>query len=208
MSDEEAICRVLEGDLDAFAMRRTRSKRAESSMSDEELVSRVLKGDLDAFAFLYARYKGVVFSCLYKLVRDPAAVEELAQQTWISIFNKMTRRRLGVKFSPWAYAFARKQGLGYRRHIRSAARPVSLESMTPGHEPSVPGPADDYEKKTAKERLERNLAKLSPAQRTAVWMRLAEGLSYEEMAKRTGRNTMTLASDVYRGLKHLRENWK
>jgi len=57
-------------------------------VSDElALVQTAKSGDVSAFEELVRRYERPVFSLLYRMVRDRALAEDLAQETFVKVLN-------------------------------------------------------------------------------------------------------------------------
>jgi len=68
-------------------------------------VAQLQRGDLDALSALLARYQNRLYRYLLRLVREPAEAEDLFQQTWVRVAEKIRQydrsaiSKLG--FSPW-----------------------------------------------------------------------------------------------------------
>src|SRR3989454_9250127 len=58
-----------------------------SAASDQQVVAWAKQGHEPAFRELVRRYERPIFSLLYRMVRDRALAEDLAQETFIKVLN-------------------------------------------------------------------------------------------------------------------------
>lgn len=56
---------------------------------DQQLVERVQRGDKQAFGLLVAKYQRKLGRLLSRLIRDPAEVEDVAQETFIKAYRAL-----------------------------------------------------------------------------------------------------------------------
>src|SRR5258707_15870588 len=71
--------------------------------SDPEVVAWAQQGHEPAFRELVRRYERPIFSLLYRMVRDRALAEDLAQETFIKVLNAIGSYNPQVKFSSWVF---------------------------------------------------------------------------------------------------------
>ena len=57
--------------------------------ADQLLVERVQQGDKQAFGLLVSKYQRKLVRLLSRLVRDPAEVEDVAQETFIKAYRSL-----------------------------------------------------------------------------------------------------------------------
>ena len=57
--------------------------------ADQLLVDRVKSGDQQAFNLLVRKYERKVFRLISRLVRDPAEVEDVAQEAFIKAYRAL-----------------------------------------------------------------------------------------------------------------------
>jgi RNA polymerase sigma-70 factor, ECF subfamily len=90
-----------------------------TTSADSEVVDRLRRRDPRALAELYDRYGRAVYALILRLVRDTALAEDLVQETFLRVWNRVhafdsVRGSLG----PWLLAIARNRAIDY---LRSAA---------------------------------------------------------------------------------------
>src|SRR5881275_3212755 len=83
--------------------------------SDQQVVAWAKQGYETAFRELVRRYERPLFSLLYRMVRDRALAEDLAQETFIKVLNGIKSYRPEFKFSSWIFKIANNAAID---HIR------------------------------------------------------------------------------------------
>jgi RNA polymerase sigma-70 factor (ECF subfamily) len=136
-------------------------------------------------------------------VFDPAMLEDVVQNVFLSMHRARHTYRPERRFSPWLYAIARNAITDHARaRGRRRARELALED--PGvPEPSVL-PAEPGEDALSAE-LAEALAELPPGQREAVELIHVQGLSVVEAALQAGISKSALKVRAHRGYRALRE---
>ena len=105
------------------------SAAADSDTSDEALMMRLCSGDDNALAPLMTRWEVPMKRYLARVVQNAHEAEELAQETFVRLYQHRERFREGGRFSPWLYAIAANLARNRLRWWRR--RPtVSLEAWT------------------------------------------------------------------------------
>ncbi|MCB9893642.1 MAG: RNA polymerase sigma factor [Planctomycetes bacterium] len=168
---------------------------------DEALIRQARRGDHEAFGRLVERYYRAAYASAYAVLGNAGDAEEIAQETFVQVYEKLDRLREPGALTSWIWRIARDSALKYIRKNKRIkpvgdAPDLKLDEDRP-HEPLVA--AED------KEQLMAALTELPDEMREAVLMRYWEELEYEEMAERTGVSATALYQRVCRGLKRLRE---
>src|SRR6266545_726879 len=86
-----------------------------SDASDQQVVVWAKQGHDAAFRELVRRYERPVFSLLYRMVRDRALAEDLAQETFIKVLNGIKSYRPEFKFSSWIFKIANNAAIDHLR---------------------------------------------------------------------------------------------
>lgn len=167
---------------------------------DEALIRQAQQGDHDAFGRLVERYYRAAYASAYGVLGNSSDAEEIAQETFVQVFQKLDRLREPGAFTSWVWRIARDTALKHiRKHkrIRPVAETPEVESEDRPHSPLIAA--------EEKEQLLAALGEIPEDMREALLMRYWEELEYEEMATRTGVSAAALYQRVCRGLKRLRE---
>lgn len=172
--------------------------------SDEALLE---NGSPKAFELLTRRHYARLVRFCTRSTGNRALAEDLAQETFIRLWN--TRRRYEPKagFSVFLYTIARNLCRStHRDEGRRTLRSVSLEPEALTHvADETPLASTQVERRQDSQGLQRALDRLPEAQRDALVLRMVEGLDYAEIALILGRSESTLRSQVFYGLKSLKE---
>jgi RNA polymerase sigma-70 factor, ECF subfamily len=128
-----------------------------------------MAGDLDAFERLVRMYQPLVWRFLRHLLRDEALAEDVTQETFIHLYQRLPSFGFGCRFSSWVFRVARNAGIDA---IRSRQRRDRLAHAVPVPV-SLPAPETRAEVQAAVDSL---TAKL----REALLLIEVFGLSYRE----------------------------
>lgn len=161
--------------------------------SDEELAALVAgTGDQRAYGELVRRHQPLVRSMLARMSRDRALGDDLAQDAFIKAYQKIGSYSGSGSFKSWLCRIAYTEFLQHARKGRADQR------MKDGYGAQIDTvePAKDS---AASVDLDRGLAILSEAERTAVVLCYAGGMSHSEAAQVTGMPLGTVKSHVNRG---------
>lgn len=173
---------------------------------DARLVERLKNREPRAVGELYDRYGRVVHSLILRIVRNGAVAEDLVQETFLRIWNRVhafdsERGALGV----WMLAVARNRALDYLRSVDGRM----AQSASQFEELDSPAAFADFEQKLLnidRVRLVRDaMAKLNRNQREVIEMAYYEGLSQSEMAERLKQPLGTVKTWARSALKVLRD---
>ncbi len=173
---------------------------------DRNLAERLKRREPAAMAELYDRYGKLIYSLIYRVVRDVGVAEDLVQETFLRVWNRAQgfdaeRGALG----PWLLAVARNRAIDYVRSSCGKMARGSLELANAEH-PSVfiNFEADVLSQDSAR-RVRDALDRLNENQRHVIELAYFEGLSQSEMAERMGQPLGTVKTWVRTALKNLRQ---
>lgn len=74
--------------------------------SDELLASQVLAGDLYAFEELVNKYKKSVFAIVYRIIGQYQEAEDISQEVFLTVYEKLYQFDVNKKFGPWIHKIA------------------------------------------------------------------------------------------------------
>jgi RNA polymerase sigma factor (sigma-70 family) len=170
------------------------------AFTDADLIARVLAHeDPNAFGELVRRYQSPVRAFLLRMTRgDAHLADDLAQETFLKAWRKLSTFRGTAKLSTWLFGIAFNE-------IRSAARKrreLLLEEMdVPPLETSSPTASAGSHLRLD---LTEALKVLSSNERAAVLLCCQNGLSHEEAALVLDCPLGTVKTNVLRGREKLK----
>lgn len=101
----------------------------EVSLEDQQLVARLRQGDSEAFALLYRRHSPAMQRLATAITGRPAAGEELVQETWLTVLDKIDSFEGRSRLAVWIFAILVNKS---RSRARQDGRLVSFEEESDG----------------------------------------------------------------------------
>ena len=179
------------------------------ALSDlEDSVSRLRQGDLGALNEVITRYQHRMYRFLLRLTQDPAIAEDLFQQTWLRVIEKIGRYDARRQFEPWLFSVARNLTIDYLRQRRPDSLDVVDEFGSAPVDRLTTSDQDPLEKLLEYERagvLATALATLPLIHREMLALRFEEEMKLEDIAEIAGIPLSTVKSRLLRALANLRE---
>jgi len=160
------------------------------------------------------RYERPVFSLLYRMVRDRALAEDLAQETFIKVLNGITSYRAEYKFSSWIFKVANNTAIDYLR--KRTVDTLSLDGAPDATTPEArartalqlgdPGetPLEEVEARELGGAIETAIGRLRPEYRACILLRHVEGYAYEDIASMLDLPLGTVKTYIHRARNELR----
>ena len=178
-------------------------------LDEADLIARSQNGDVQAFNQLVERYQNRVYGLAYRMLGDPDAAADIAQDTFLSAYRSISRYR-GGSFVAWLLRIATNACYDQLR-ARKRRPQTSLDAFDQeGDEvaPQFTDPGESPDDRTLRAELAREielrLQELPDDQRLAIVMSDIQGYSYDEIASVTGWPLGTVKSRLSRGRMHLR----
>ena len=187
--------------------------------SDTSLIARCQKADIAAFNEIVSRYKGKIYSYLYRMTGNAEDAEDLTQEVFVRMYTNIGSFRAEASLSTWLFRIAGNLCVdAFRRGKKERGRVFSLDAPVAGAEGDegegatrdVADWTNEPDKLLARKELgahiEGALAKLPPKLRSAVILHDIEGLAYEEIAQTEKVPLGTVKSRIFNARVALREH--
>ena len=181
--------------------------------SDFELMARLAKGDDLALNALMERWGERITAFLFRMTGNRESALDLAQETFVKLYQAKNRYRPGGTFSTYLFAIsgnlARNHARWKRRHP-TVSLDAPLEDFSTPAQQADPGrtpreAADAMENATA---VDRAFQSLPEDLREAMALFIYEGVSYAEIAAMVGCSTKAVETRIYRARQLLKERLK
>jgi RNA polymerase sigma-70 factor, ECF subfamily len=176
---------------------------------DTRLMLGVKHGDGLCMDMLLDRHRRPVIQFLYRMVRNHAIAEELAQNVFLRVYRSRTTYEPTAKFTSWLFRIATRVALNSLRDRRHETNQYSLsatperdsERQIPDSRPTV----DQLLIRDVKlEEIRQAIAELPDRQRAAVIMHKYEELEYSQIAVALNCSPQTVKSLLFRAYSALR----
>jgi RNA polymerase sigma-70 factor (ECF subfamily) len=181
--------------------------------TDVQLMLDVKAGDEQSFELLLRKYRIPLVNFLYRMVRDPAAAEDLAQEVFLRVYRARKEYAPSAKFTTWMFRIATNVALNSVRDNRHRQMEISMDQTVDAGDAEhpameVPDRAPTVEQVlVARSRSEMILGAihaLPEKQRAAVLLHKYQELDYDEIARILECSESALKSLLFRAYETLR----
>jgi RNA polymerase sigma-70 factor, ECF subfamily len=184
--------------------------------ADQDLVALAQQGSEKAYRELLSRYQRPVFSVIFRMVRDRERAEDLAQETFVRVFNNIDRYDPRYRFSSWIFKIATNLTIDAirRREVETVSIDGSRNALTPDQieatSITLVSPDENPEQLLEARQLGAEIGdaigRLRPEYRAAILLRHVEGREYQEIAEILSLPLGTVKTYIHRGRNELRES--
>lgn len=176
--------------------------RSLASRTPEQLAARAAEGSLDAFGELVRRFESRLFNFLLRRTSARADAEDLTQETFIRAWERIHCYKPDWRFSTWLFTIAARLAISHHRKRRPSLR-WSIDEDADSPAPPVGEPTD--ERATGAQLWSLAARVLGPDQHTALWLRYAEDMSIDEIARVLGKSQVGVRVMLFRARQLLAE---
>ena len=141
---------------------------------EKEWIALAKQGDQQAFHHLYENYHRRIYALCWRMLADKEAAEDVCQEVFVQVWQKLGNFRGESKFSTWLHSVATNIVLGHiRKHKTWLQKIFSIEEQTvqemPVEMPELP-------------ELDKQIMKLPERARLVFVLFAIEGYRHEEIA--------------------------
>ena len=184
--------------------------------SDAAIMLRVAAGDEASFNFLVQKHHRSVIHFLFRIVRNQAVAEELAQEVFLRVFRARDSYRAEARFTTWLYRIATNLAVNHARDTKQerSAQTIYLD-MPDAETGTTPDVADDepsVEQKLIRDErmaaIRTHVMALPERQRMAVLMHKYQGMDYRQIGDVLKLSESATKSLLFRAYQTLRDKLK
>ena len=159
----------------------------------DEVVRRAQRGDRDAFELLVRTYEGPIFNHVFRLVGERGLAEDITQEVFSRVFQKLPSFSFRSKFTTWLFQVASNRVVDEMRARERRLHPCEL-------------PCDDLlcvadraeEHSETIDAIWHAIGELTIDLKTALLLRDVAGLSYGEIAETVHATLATVKWRIYK----------
>jgi RNA polymerase sigma-70 factor (ECF subfamily) len=175
--------------------------------SDADLAQDAVAGSEAAYRELVTRYATPAVNFVHRFVRDRGLAEDLAQEGFLRVYQRLHTYDPDRKFSSWFFQVLRNITIDYLRVNR-----VPTASLDELQEEGNRGASVDRESVSPEQAAEQGelaiamaaaLSRIRPEYRECVVLRYQEGLTHPEIAEILGLPAGTVKTQLHRARKEL-----
>jgi RNA polymerase sigma-70 factor (ECF subfamily) len=185
-------------------------------LSDAEVMLRVASGDDIAFDYLVEKYRRPMVSFMYRMTRNQAVAEELAQEVFLRVYRSRQSYEASAKFTTWLYRIATNLAVNHARDTKHERPENTVNIDEPDSDTGMTmdvadGSLNAEQIILRRERMaaiRRQVEALPERQRSAVLMHKYQNLDYKQIAAVLKLSESATKSLLFRAYETLRETLK
>ncbi|RME01796.1 MAG: sigma-70 family RNA polymerase sigma factor, partial [Calditrichaeota bacterium] len=176
----------------------------QKKQEESRLIDRALLGDEKAFAEIIEKYKGQLFSLLFKMVHNKEEAEDLMQEAFMKAFRALGSFNENFAFSTWLYKIAVNNCIDYLRKKRlqvfSYDKPLDMKDGKLYREYADTDLTPEKQLLSSEKSriINQAIDALPPKYHEVIVLRHREELSYEEIAERLQLPLGTVKARIFR----------
>jgi RNA polymerase sigma-70 factor (ECF subfamily) len=184
--------------------------------SDAAIMLRVAAGDESGFNYLVEKHYRAMIHFLFRMVRNQAVAEELAQEVFLRVYRSRESYRAEAKFTTWLYRIATNLAVNHARDTKHerAASTIYLDSTDEetGTTPDVADDEPNVEQNLLRDErmaaIKKHVMALPERQRMAVLMHKYQGMDYKQIGDVLKLSESATKSLLFRAYQTLRDKLK
>ena len=165
-------------------------------LEDATLVAAASDGDMDAFTALVHRHRQRVYVLIRRIVGDHHWADDLAQETFVKLWDHLENLRDGAAVGGWLRRVATNLGLNHVRNRKRHRETVREEIETVASDNHRPQAAAECRELSAS--IAEAIAALPIERRAALELRVHEKMSYEQISRKMNCSLGTVMSRLHR----------
>ncbi len=178
---------------------------------DVQLIHRILSGDNEAFTALVRKHQKGVHALVWRRVGDFHLAEEITQDTFLQVYQKLPTLKDPRRFAGWLYVVANRFcGQWIRKNKSTVIRSLETIAMDELDRSSYAHHVlEQREEELTEQRHElvkRLLARLPESERTVVTLYYLGEMTTKEIGKFLGVSVNTITSQLQRARKRLQQD--
>jgi RNA polymerase sigma factor (sigma-70 family) len=187
--------------------------RTADPVADEVLVKAVLAGEADAFKTLITQYERLVLQIVFRMVKREVDREDLCQDVFLKVYDKLRGFRFGSKLSTWIGSIAYNTCINHLRKNRIMLVEQYQYDDEEGSYSSInileqcdarDRPDELFVTKEAKIHLWNLVDELTPMQQTVIGLFHQQEMKMEEIAEIMNMPMGSVKSHLHRGRQALK----
>jgi RNA polymerase sigma-70 factor (ECF subfamily) len=188
--------------------------------SDEDLLARYRAGQTEAFGQLVRRYERELYGYLRRYLGDASLAEDVFQNTFLQVYQKIDQYEAGRLVRPWLYTIATHQAIDALRRA-GRRQSVSLDQLRDtdpnGDTRSLlelletqhgGDPLAHVEAQERRALIRQSLDELPEHLRVTVVLAYYQGLKYRDIAEALDIPVGTVKSRLHVAISRLQEAWQ
>lgn len=177
-------------------------------IDDKALVSQVLSGDRQAFRVLIKQHERLVGHMIARLIGQQEDREELCQDVFLKVYEKLGEFTFQSKLSTWIATIAYRHGINHLRKKKIEIRELPDEENFREQFISAENVEENFSDHQLDGIVMNLIDQLPPQYKAILTMYHVQEMSYPEMVEITGLPEGTVKNYLFRARQLLKESVK
>ena len=177
--------------------------------NDAELIHSILAGDDTAFASLVEKYQKQVHALAWRKIGDFHIAEEITQDTFLKVYQKLATLKNPNQFSGWLYVIATRHCLAWlrKKHMETESlEDIDTEIIEePTYSQYVAAEQAKVTVDEQREVVKKLLSKLKESERTVMVLHYFGDMTCEEISRFLGVSPSAIKSRLSRARQRLKK---
>ncbi len=179
-------------------------------VDDVQLIHKILTGDAAAFNKLVKKHQKNVHALAWRKIGDFHIAEEITQDTFLTVYHKLSTLKDPHRFVGWLYSIAARQCVLFQRKKRIPTQFLEdtdikfIEKMTYSQYIAEEQAKTAIEKQRT--RVQKLLSHLPKSQRTVVTLHYLQEMTCKEIGLLLGTSENTIKSRLHRARQQLKQS--
>ena len=170
---------------------------------EDHIITEAAKGDINAFEEIYKTYSRFVFNISLRVTCNYGDAQEVTQEAFMKIYNKLSSFSFKSSFKTWLYRIAVNTAINFIKkesRQREKVSKLALELKSSDYKDLT---SNAIEKEAINSKVDKILKMLNPEQRACLVLKHIEGLSCQEISDVLQVNVNTIKTRLKRARESL-----
>jgi RNA polymerase sigma-70 factor (ECF subfamily) len=175
-------------------------------------IGKAKQGDLASYQKIYDAFARKVLNFIYRMVNSAEEAEDLTQETFVTVYQKLGSLKDDAKFEPWLFRIARNYV--YQRYRSRPPASVSIDEIDDDGQKITEliderkTPDEAFQFGELEDVIERVIRELPDKYREVFVLSALQHMKYEDIAESLGRSLASIKTDIHRARLQVREKVK
>jgi RNA polymerase sigma-70 factor (ECF subfamily) len=177
-----------------------------------KLIGKAKKGDIGSYQEIYEVFARKVLNFIFRMVNSPEEAEDLTQETFVAVYQKLGTLKDNGKFEPWLFRIARN--FVYQRYRTRSPATVSIDELDEDGQvvtqlaDARKNPDEAFQTIELEDIVTDVIASLPEKYREVFVLSALQHLSYQQIADIVGRSLPSVKTDIHRARLEVRKRVK
>jgi RNA polymerase sigma-70 factor (ECF subfamily) len=172
-------------------------------------IKKAQQGDIGSYQKIYEAFAHKILNFIYRMVNSPQEAEDLTQETFIAVYQKIGTLKDSGKFEPWIFRIARN--FVYQKYRTRVPPSVPIDEPDEDGRVKIQlidkrkNPDESFQSQELEEVVSKVIEGLPEKYKEVFVLSAIQNLSYEQVADIVGRSLASVKTDIHRARLVVRE---